>query len=450
MDITLIDCLAAMRHNDRISARSLLRQYVAGQPDDPAGWCLLSQIAEDPAEGMQCLQRVLETAPAGRKAGSVPPTASAEPAKRQSEAISTATRPSRPPRPVSTGTVVRRESGPEIGPATAPVIGRMTWPMTRRMVRPVLTGAGYSLIVGVLCVLAAAILPMFFGRRTLVILSGSMAPAIPAGSAVVVSPVPSARLVVGDVIAYAPDGAKIPIVHRIVSIRQADGAHHSVTRGDANGSDDPAEFTLPETAWRVWYSVPLAGYMIAFASSRAGMVMLVVVPALLLGLLQAVEWLKTHRREQWLRLIGWQGQVLCAITRWGEALRQEGLRRAEQLKKWLEAQPDYGAGLQPIAAWFKTLEPEHRYATHVAARWTTWRLRLRRGAQRAAHWADLRLEPLTDANLLASWRRITARLKGIGIAVHLPAWPAEVLLHAKWPQWLRAQPGLKTGRPEPS
>jgi signal peptidase len=416
MDITLTNSLAAIRRNDRISARNLLRQYVAGQPEDPAGWYLLSQIAEGPAEGLQCLQRVLETAPIALKAGPVAPTATKEPPEHRSKPITAYTTPR----------------------------GRMQ-PVMRR----VLTAASYSLIAGVLCVLAAAILPMFFGQKTLVILSGSMAPTIAAGSAVVVSPVPSARLTEGDVIVYAPEGAKVPVVHRIVSIGEADGARQYMTRGDANGSNDPAGFSLPETAWRVWYSVPLVGYVITFAASRAGMVLLVVVPALWLGILQVVEWFKTHRREQWLRLSGRRSQVMRAISHSPDTLRQEGRRRMERLQLRLKAQPHYGTGLQLIAAWFKIVEFGHHYRTHVAAQWVTAGRCLRRDAQHTARWIGLRLEPLSDANITAWWHKFsTESMNRFGIAVQMR--PGKPLRLIKWPRWLYLPTGPRTGEPEPS
>ncbi|MBI3733983.1 MAG: signal peptidase I [Chloroflexi bacterium] len=131
-------------------------------------------------------------------------------------------------------------------------------------------------------VTAVVTLPMAMGNRTLVILSGSMAPAIAEGAAVVVRPVPTQELEVGDVIAFLPSAtAQIPIVHRILSFRDKDGVRFFTTQGDANHTEDRAEVALPPTAWRVWYSVPLAGYAIQFASSPLGTLLLVVIPSLL-------------------------------------------------------------------------------------------------------------------------------------------------------------------------
>ncbi len=82
------------------------------------------------------------------------------------------------------------------------------------------------------------------------------------------------------------------MVHRITSIREKDGQRVFTTRGDANRTGDVAEITLPQTAWRVWYDVPAAGYVISFATSRAGILLMILVPAAGLALYSGADWLK--------------------------------------------------------------------------------------------------------------------------------------------------------------
>jgi signal peptidase len=104
---------------------------------------------------------------------------------------------------------------------------------------------------------------------------------------------------VGDVIAYTPNAkGAIPIVHRIVNISEQNGARYYQTRGDANETADVNEFTLPATAWRLWYNIPAAGYVVAFASSRIGTLTLIIVPAALLGLMKLGDWRKGRRSAQ--------------------------------------------------------------------------------------------------------------------------------------------------------
>jgi signal peptidase I len=156
-----------------------------------------------------------------------------------------------------------------------------------------------SLFIVVLGLLAAVMLPPLVGGRTLVIISGSMEPAIPVGAAVVLRQVPVGDLQVGDVIAYTPASAgAIPIVHRIVDITERDGQRYFTMRGDANQSADNKAVTLPATAWRVWYNIPAAGYVINFASRPFGTFMFIIVPAVVLAALKLVEWRKSRRALQ--------------------------------------------------------------------------------------------------------------------------------------------------------
>ncbi|MHB8618927.1 MAG: signal peptidase I, partial [Chloroflexota bacterium] len=95
------------------------------------------------------------------------------------------------------------------------------------------------------------------------VLTASMAPAIPAGSAVVSVPVDPTSLRVGDVITYpAPLPPYPSVMHRVRSIWQ--GPHDTVvhTRGDANVVDDPWAVQLAGRAGKVVLAVPEAGYVL--------------------------------------------------------------------------------------------------------------------------------------------------------------------------------------------
>ena len=236
--------------------RGQLRGYVAAEPQKEIAWYGLSLVADDPAEALECLVRTLEI----RAAGSSLPGGQAK-------------------------------AGARLRALAAQVERR-----PRTLVTVIGNRFGQVLTAALIVILALVIGPMALGSRTVIILSGSMEPVIHAGSAVIARPVPSESLQVGDVIVFAPTAnAVIPKVHRILSIREADGVRYYTTRGDANGSDDPDEVSLGGTGWRVWYSVPLVGYVVAWGSSRAGNVALIGLPlAALVGLL-AWDW---WRRKQ--------------------------------------------------------------------------------------------------------------------------------------------------------
>jgi signal peptidase I len=88
---------------------------------------------------------------------------------------------------------------------------------------------------------------------------------------------------VGDVITYTPPpGAPIQsrVTHRIVSIR----GRVLVTKGDSNRSRDPWSFTpRGRTEARVAFHLPLLGYVLAALSLRWLRMLIVGVPALLVG-----------------------------------------------------------------------------------------------------------------------------------------------------------------------
>ena len=118
----------------------------------------------------------------------------------------------------------------------------------------VLTIAG---LVGLLAIVWLAC-AMLFGLSIVVFKTGSMSPTIPTGSAAVVREVQASEIRVGDVITVQREGATLPVTHRVVSVsaHPADPAARTVElRGDANGANDLAPYTITE-AKRVLASFP--------------------------------------------------------------------------------------------------------------------------------------------------------------------------------------------------
>lgn len=284
MENELLDqAIASYRANDLILARSLLEVEVCRHADNDEAWLWLSRVAAQPEERLNCLRRALAINPQNRLALSSlllagGQTASPHPVRndpRQSIALATA--------------VVAPE-------ASKRVSGRSKWPgRARKLVRLAFFATSSLLFV----LIAAATAPMFAGNRTLALMGGSMEPAIHVGSAVVARPVPSQELQVGDMIVFSPGSqGALPLVHRIVAIHDRDGTRYYTTRGDANKSSDVAEISLPPTAWRVWYAVPWAGYVISFASSGTGTLVLVVLPFATLVLTSVADWLRHQIRSR--------------------------------------------------------------------------------------------------------------------------------------------------------
>lgn len=124
------------------------------------------------------------------------------------------------------------------------------------------------------------------GIRLYTVQSGSMAPAISAGSIVLVKPV--AEYNEGDVITFKSPAERhlerptTTTTHRIYKVNQINDGVEYVTKGDFNPSPDSVPVTWDLILGKVLFSVPLIGYPVAFAKTVPGLVILIVIPATIL------------------------------------------------------------------------------------------------------------------------------------------------------------------------
>lgn len=131
--------------------------------------------------------------------------------------------------------------------------------------------------------------PALAGYQRYVIMTGSMTGTYDRGSIVFDKPVPTASLKVGDPITYDPPPgftSQKRVSHRIWRIRRGkDGVRIYKTKGDANKYPDIWSFTLPRpTQDKVIFHVPEVGYLFLLLSLRDFRLVLVGIPALLIGL----------------------------------------------------------------------------------------------------------------------------------------------------------------------
>jgi signal peptidase len=152
-----------------------------------------------------------------------------------------------------------------------------------------------------LAVLALALATMAFvglgpmtGRyRVLTVLSGSMRPVAPTGSIVIDTPIPLARVRVGDVITYQiPVGDRRVVTHRVIQLRQGGATPVVVTKGDANAAPDPWVAALHgATAWKMRTAIPGVGSFIRWLRSpEVHRVATLLVPLLLAAVWLSVIW----------------------------------------------------------------------------------------------------------------------------------------------------------------
>ncbi|MFA6526503.1 MAG: signal peptidase I [Candidatus Buchananbacteria bacterium] len=137
----------------------------------------------------------------------------------------------------------------------------------------------YAVIAIVAIVLIWSVLPIKDGPKLLVVLSGSMEPAIHTGSIVIVKPEQTYRI--GDVITFGKlSKTETPTTHRIYDIRLQEGKPIYVTKGDANNVFDHKEVSAGEIIGKEFLTIPFLGYLIDLARKPIGFMLIIIVPAL--------------------------------------------------------------------------------------------------------------------------------------------------------------------------
>lgn len=150
-------------------------------------------------------------------------------------------------------------------------------------------GVGAVAVILVAVLLIVLVVPGAIGAEaSYVVLSGSMEPAIGAGDLVVVGPIGADQIEEGDVITFRDADSPAAgeqtdrVTHRVIGVDRSDGSPQFRTQGDANEDPDPGVVTPSQVIGEVWVAIPLIGYPVAFAGTRLGTILFVVVPGILL------------------------------------------------------------------------------------------------------------------------------------------------------------------------
>ena len=320
-------------------ARWVLSQELThNDNEDAAAWALMAHLAQDRAEAIHCMEQVIRLKPDNFWAGErLRWLRNQRPAHWQGPAISippfypplsddewTMEDPSKSRGKLQAGgfDASRGFMGWGITPdlqrmwpfglkfrsLVAPLVEEASYPRgSRRLARAfrgVLDGLMMLVIVGALVLLLA---PRLLGANLLVVLSQSMEPAIPMGSIVVSQPNTAAdEIKVGDVITFnamGPNGDPALITHRVVEVLGDGSGIRFRTQGDAVEDPDMALVSSSSLVGRVWFSLPLAGYMIAFIRTPVGYLVLIGLPALLLILSEWMEIIRSMREDRRPRVV---------------------------------------------------------------------------------------------------------------------------------------------------
>ena len=142
----------------------------------------------------------------------------------------------------------------------------------------VLAGTGLAL--------AVSVVPRLFGYGSIVVAGGSMQPTLRVGSLLIAQPIPASEVRVGDVILVREGeqgGRALPKIHRVVWVAREGDRTLVRTKGDANQTPDPLTYVLPDRVLSPVWSIPFAGYMVAFVKTLLGWALLVALPAVYLS-----------------------------------------------------------------------------------------------------------------------------------------------------------------------
>ena len=129
------------------------------------------------------------------------------------------------------------------------------------------------------------------GYRPVAVYSGSMRPTLGVGSLAFVRAIDSSAVRTGDVITFRdPYVSGRLVTHRVVQIIRTKRGLAYRTKGDANPTRDPWTIRLNGKVGRLAFHVPLAGYALVYAHTRAARGALIVFAAFLL-LLALLRWI---------------------------------------------------------------------------------------------------------------------------------------------------------------
>lgn len=123
--------------------------------------------------------------------------------------------------------------------------------------------------------------PAVAGHQMYIVLSGSMQPAFDTGSLAFVRPVDPDTIKAGDIITFRSQNSASLTTHRVVELLSDSGLSF-VTRGDANNVNDPNPVPAARLVGKMVFSISYVGYLMSFAQTKAGLISLVFIPALLI------------------------------------------------------------------------------------------------------------------------------------------------------------------------
>lgn len=120
-----------------------------------------------------------------------------------------------------------------------------------------------------------------YGWRLLIVKSGSMEPTIKTGALIFVKK--ESTYAKDDVITFGPvTRPDMLVTHRIVEVLDLDGKQFVKTKGDFNAAADLDLVPIDSIIAKYYYNVPYLGYLVSFAQTQLGVVLLIIIPGTIL------------------------------------------------------------------------------------------------------------------------------------------------------------------------
>jgi signal peptidase len=145
--------------------------------------------------------------------------------------------------------------------------------------------------------------PKILGKEIMSVLSGSMEPGIKTGSIIAVEPVSpdqQGTFKSGDVITFkSADDPNMLITHRVVSVNDTGSSLEYITKGDNNDSEDPKPIPSGNVVAKYAnFTIPYLGFFLAWVKTKAGIIVVMIVPGVLLIISSIVSLIRSIMRME--------------------------------------------------------------------------------------------------------------------------------------------------------
>jgi signal peptidase len=143
---------------------------------------------------------------------------------------------------------------------------------------------------GAICI-ALVVLAVVLHITLIMFRTGSMAPAIPAGSLAVVKQIPAAEAHRGEVVTVDRPG-DLPVTHRVVATAPGPSGSTQLTlKGDANPAPDPTPYDVTSVRRVVWSAPGLARFIVWLSNP-------LVIGGLTIAVAALVTWTLWPKRQE--------------------------------------------------------------------------------------------------------------------------------------------------------